>query len=71
MIYQIDSLGNIMIVKSASTESTQESELVSEISFGSLPRVSFESPKQKDFILPEYYEYMATSARNAQPSQSI
>ena len=56
MIYQIDSLGNILIVKQTNHEPTRESELVSEMSFGSLPRISVET-HQKDLLVPTYSDY--------------
>ncbi len=59
MIYQIDSLGNILIVKQLQNPSTAESELVSEISFGSLPRISVET-HPKDLVVPTYSEYQRT-----------
>jgi hypothetical protein len=49
VIYQIDSLGNIFIVKPAKSELLCESDPASENSFDGLPRVTFSTANRIDF----------------------
>ncbi len=64
MIYQIDSLGNILIANNTDLLPASSPQTNSEREFGSLPRVSLGSNYDKNLFVPTYSEYQRKSPQN-------